>query len=182
MLSLTLCSFAGLIVGFIIGVIYKERRVEVVEHIEVPVPNINVEDVILLASTNNMAKVNALFSEYKVSSNLPVFYEKYLHLSKKNRDLYYEVLIEVLSKNKREYMSKLYEHSSVLAVSDLLLLLTTEMGLDNKTIARILGTNLEALKKRKNRLKAKIIQADLDAEFVPEDEEDEQFSEQPVLE
>lgn len=186
MISLSLCSFAGLIAGFVIGIIYKERRIEVVEYIEVPPSDTNIEDVIRLANTNNMADMNGLLLKHKVSTNLPVFYEKFMHLNKQNREVYYGVLIDILSKGKREYMSKLRERSPVLATSDLLLLLMCEMELDNKTMARIMGTNIETLKKRKTRLKAKITQtdsdSDSDSDLDSDFEEYDQLPEQPVQE
>lgn len=70
--------------------------------------------------------------------------------------MYFNELITIFSKNRREYVRDLFDQHTGLSIQDVLLLLMSEMELDNKTMSRILGISTETLKKRKTRLKSKM--------------------------
>lgn len=122
--------------------------------------DITVQDIIRLAALSTTLDVNSLIIEYKINIKNPEFYEKYQALNKHERELYFDELIAIFSKNRSEDVCELYDRYPSLSTQDVLLLLMIEMNLDNKTMARIMALTMETLKKRKTRLKAKI-QADL---------------------
>ena len=66
-------------------------------------------------------------------------------------------------------MQKLQDRGLKLSTQDLILLLLCELRKDNKTIAHIMGINLETLKKRKTRLKSKFSVTGLDFETFMEE-------------
>lgn len=163
MIGLGISGILGLIVGLIIGWSLWSRRKFSVLAAKTSTPDFNVKDILRLANTNNTAAVNALFLEYKMNVCMPEFYEKYQHLSKKNRDSYYAELLGMLERKKPDHLPGYCEWTSF-SPQDQLLLLMYGMQLDNKTIARILGVSSDTLKKRRNRLKLKINVTDFDAE------------------
>ena len=87
---------------------------------------------------------------------IPEFYDKYMNLVKKQKELYFRELIEIFSHNKKEYVRDLLDKYAGFSTQDVLLLLMCEMQLDNKTMARIMGLTLETLKKRKTRMRIKM--------------------------
>lgn len=118
--------------------------------------NINLQDIISLAVLNTAVDVGALIIEYKIHVKFPEFYEKYQALNKQEKELYFNELIEILSKNRREYVHGLFDKYPGFTNQDVLLLLMCEMQTDNRTMARIMGLTLETLKKRKTRLRSKM--------------------------
>lgn len=150
----------GVFIGMaVIGACWWYCATKVVEetvHIEKEKVDITLQDIIRLAALNTTPDVNSLIIEYKIDRKNPEFYEKYLALSKREKELYFNELITIFSKNRREYVQELFDHHSALSLQDVLLLLMSEAHLDNKTMARILGINAETFKKRKSRLKAKM--------------------------
>lgn len=163
MIGLGISGILGLIVGLVIGWLRWSRREVSVLAAKTSVSDFNVKDILRLANTNNTADVNALFLEYKMNVCMPEFYDKYQHLSKKNRDSYYTELLSMLERKKTDHLSDYGEWNSF-SPQEQLLLLMYGMQLDNKTIARILGISSDTLKKRRNRLKLKINVTDFDAE------------------
>lgn len=123
--------------------------------------DITVQDIIRLAALNTSLDVGTLIIEYKINVKMPDFYEKYQTLSKHEREQYFNELIAIFSKNRREYVRDLFDTYSGLSTQDVLLLLMSGMLLDNKTIARIMGLSMETLKKRKTRLKSKMQTAEV---------------------
>lgn len=117
---------------------------------------ITIQDIIRLAALNIALDVSSLIIEYKINVKNPEFYEKYQGLNKREKDLYFNELITIFSKNRREYVRDLFDQHTGLSIQDVLLLLMSEMELDNKTMSRILGISTETLKKRKTRLKSKM--------------------------
>lgn len=152
-------------IGFLAGVcsvglkwwLTKEKYNIQVEETEKDKIDISLQDIIRLAALNTIQDVSSLIIEYKINVKMPEFYEKYLALSKHERELYFSELITIFTKNKREYVEDLFDRYTGLSTQDVLLLLMGEMQLDNKTMARIMGLGMETLKKRKTRLKAKLL-------------------------
>ena len=141
-----------ILIGFVVGegsmagVWYwmekkRKRQKEVQDKGRVVIP---LRDMVQLANINTAMDVGYLMLEYKINLKIPEFYDKYMNLVKKQKELYFRELIEIFSHNKKEY------------VRDVLLLLMCEMQLDNKTMARIMGLTLETLKKRKTRMRIKM--------------------------
>lgn len=150
----------GVIIGMTtIGAFWWVSVIKVEEkkvHIEKEKIDITLQDIIRLAALNTTPDVNSLIIEYKIDRKNPGFYEKYLALSKREKELYFNELVTIFSKNRREYVQELFDHHPALSVQDVLLILMSEAQLDNKTMARILSLNAETFKKRKSRLKAKM--------------------------
>ena len=109
-----------------------------------------------LANINTAMDVGYLMLEYKINLKIPEFYDKYMNLVKKQKELYFRELIEIFSHNKKEYVRDLLDKYAGFSTQDVLLLLMCEMQLDNKTMARIMGLTLETLKKRKTRMRIKM--------------------------
>lgn len=118
--------------------------------------NINLQDIISLASLNTSMDVSALIIEHEIHTSNPDFYAKYRALNKQEKELYFNELIDILSKNRREYVRDLFDKYPKFNNQDVLLLLMCQMQVDNKTKARVLGLPLETLKKRQTRLKEKM--------------------------
>lgn len=118
--------------------------------------DITLQDIIRLAALNTTLDVSSLIIEYKINVKMPEFYEKYQALNKHEKEQYFGELMEIFSKDKKEYVQDLFDRYSGLSTQDVLLLLMSGMQLDNKTIAQILGINMGTLKKRKTRLKSKM--------------------------
>lgn len=118
--------------------------------------DITVLDIIRLASLNTTLDVTALIMEYRIHVKNPEFYEKYQALNKRERELYFDQLIIIFSRNHPENISQWYQKYPSLSTQDMLLLVMISLNLDNRTMAQILVLSPETLKKRKTRLKAKI--------------------------
>lgn len=121
-----------------------------------PFLRIAVADIVKLANTHYIEQLDVLIRETKVEAKLPAFYEKYLELNKMNKEEYFQNLVEVLGKDKQDYINGLLDNYPEVSTQEILLLLLMEAGIDNKTIARILFILPETLKKRKSRLKVKL--------------------------
>lgn len=134
----------------------QEKREQKKNFLEKEKIDIILPDLIRIASCNTALDVSYLILEYKINIRMPEFYEKYQLLNKQEKELYFNELIDIFSRNKREYVDELLEKYSSFSKQDVLLLLMCEMQLDNKTMARIMGLSLETLKKRKTRLKQKM--------------------------
>lgn len=158
--------FIGVALGIIIAVgvfwFVRKKPEESPVWMEKEKIDITIQDIIRLAALNTTLDVTSLIIEYKINIKFPEFYERYQALNKRERELYFDELITIFSKNRPEYVRELYDQHPVLSTQDVLLLLMNEMKLDNKTIARVLALSMETLKKRKTRLKAKI-RAELEA-------------------
>lgn len=121
-----------------------------------PLTDLTLQDLIRLVSAGSIVWVNSLMDDFEVAGKMPEFYEKYQLLNKDTKEYYFQELIRVLSKNKRGYIENLVEHHPEFSTQDRLLLLMCEIEIDNKTMSRIMLSNLDTLKKRKTRLRAKI--------------------------
>ena len=144
--------------GSIAGVWYwmkkkRKRQKEVQDKGRVVIP---LRDMVQLANINTAMDVGYLMLEYKINLKIPEFYDKYMNLVKKQKELYFRELIEIFSHNKKEYVRDLLDKYAGFSTQDVLLLLMCEMQLDNKTMARIMGLTLETLKKRKTRMRIKM--------------------------
>lgn len=152
--------FIGIVIGAaIVGCIWwltQEKEEPVQGRVEKEKVDITVQDIMRLAALNTAVDVSSLIIEYKINKKMPDFYEKYQKLSKHEKDLYFNELIAIFSKNRREYVRDLFDQYGGLSTQDVLLLLMCEMQLDNKTMAMIMGLNKDAFKKRKSRLKVKM--------------------------
>lgn len=118
--------------------------------------DITLEDIVRLAAINMTKDIASLLIEYRIDVERSGFYQKFLALNKHERELYFSVLIDIFSRNKREYVQDLFDRYSSFTNQDVLLLLMCEMQLENKTIARIMGLTRDTLKKRKTRLRQKM--------------------------
>lgn len=145
----------GLLVGGCWWWIGRKKQTEQVV-VEKEKVEISLQDIIRLAALNTVQDIGCLIIAYKINVKMPEFYEKYQALNKQEKELYFNELIAIFSKNKREYVRDLFDKYPGLSTQDVLLLLMTEMQLDNKTMARIMGLSMETLKKRKTRLKSKM--------------------------
>lgn len=167
MIVLCVCLCAGLIAGFVLGVVYRrkrEKQASLPEPEEVFGTEGGLEDVLCLANANIMSELAALVAEHKVVEHMPGFYENFQFLIKQGQEDYYTELWRILSHYRGEYLQKLQNCGLKLSTQDLILLLLCELRKDNKTIAHIMGINLETLKKRKTRLKSKFTLGGLDFE------------------
>ena len=153
-----------ILIGFVVGegsmagVWYwtekkRKRQKEVQDKGRVVIP---LRDMVQLANINTAMDVGYLMLEYKINLKIPEFYDKYMNLVKKQKELYFRELIEIFSHNKKEYVRDLLDKYAGFSTQDVLLLLMCEMQLDNKTMARIMGLTLETLKKRKTRMRIKM--------------------------
>lgn len=118
--------------------------------------DITVLDILRLASLSTTLDVTALIMEYRIHIKNPEFYERYQALNKRERELYFDQLIIIFSRNHPENIARWYQKYPNLSTQDMLLLIMSSLELDNKTMAQILVLSPETLKKRKTRLKAKI--------------------------
>ena len=132
-----------ILIGFVVGegsmagVWYwmekkRKRQKEVQDKGRVVIP---LRDMVQLANINTAMDVGYLMLEYKINLKIPEFYDKYMNLVKKQKEL---------------------DKYAGFSTQDVLLLLMCEMQLDNKTMARIMGLTLETLKKRKTRMRIKM--------------------------
>lgn len=152
--------FVGMLLGasIVVAIWWSAREKQQSENswIEKDKVDITIQDIIRLAALNTTLDVSSLIVEYKINVKMPEFYEKYQILSKQEKELYFNELIAIFSKKRREYVQDLFDRHAGLSAQDVLLLLMCEMQLDNKTIAHIMGLSAETLKKRKTRLKSKM--------------------------
>lgn len=150
----------GMLFAFSICLIIKLCRKEGVvtckEKTEMALTDLTLQDLIHLVSAGSIVWVNSLMDDFEVAGKMPEFHEKYQLLNRDTKEYYFQELIRVLGKNKRGYIENLVEHHPEFSTQDRLLLLMCEMELDNKTMSRIMLSNLDTLKKRKTRLRAKI--------------------------
>lgn len=123
---------------------------------EKPVMEISLLDIIRLSDVSGLADVNLLILEHNLENKMPEFYSKYQELIKKNREIYFMELVNILGKKRKEFINDLFDRYHGFSTQDVLLLLMCEMGLDNKTMARVMTSSLDTLKKRKTRLRAKM--------------------------
>lgn len=155
---IAICLLIGSILGggcvALICLWREKKRVHRKETFEKEKIDISLQDLIRIATCNTDASY--LILEYKINVKMPEFYEKYQALKKQDKDLYINELIDIFSRNKREYVRGLLDKYISFTKQDVLLLLMCEMQLYNKNMARILGLSQEALKKRKTRLKTKM--------------------------
>lgn len=68
---------------------------------------IPLRDMVQLANINTAMDVGYLMLEYKINLKIPEFYDKYMNLVKKQKELYFRELIEIFSHNKKN-MSGIY--------------------------------------------------------------------------
>lgn len=157
---------AGLIalaaIGWWICTRILKKRNEPVEEEQSRDMEVTLQDFIRLAALNTALDVGNLILEYKLDEGMPAFYEKYREQNKNWKEAYFLALIDILGRNKREYVRNLYDNYAALSTQDILLLLLWKQGLDNKTMAQVMCSNLDTLKKRKSRLKAKLVTVGLD--------------------
>ena len=135
------------------SVVLDGEKTETAKGSSVVIP---LRDMVQLANINTAMDVGYLMLEYKINLKIPEFYDKYMNLVKKQKELYFRELIEIFSHNKKEYVRDLLDKYAGFSTQDVLLLLMCEMQLDNKTMARIMGLTLETLKKRKTRMRIKM--------------------------
>lgn len=117
---------------------------------------VTLEDLLHLSALNINLDVNSLMIEHRVPEKEPMFYEKYQDLVKQQKEWYFGELLNIFSKNRREYVSDLFERYNSLSTQDVVLLLMGSIPLENKMMARVMQVNLDTLKKRKRRLKLKM--------------------------
>jgi len=113
-------------------------------------------DIIHLLSMNVTQDITSLIIEYELHLKEPEFYARYQAMAKHEKELYINELIDIFSKNKREYVRDLFDRYASFTHQDVLLLLMCEMQFSNKSMASILGLSLDTLKKRKTRLRVKM--------------------------
>ena len=128
-----------ILIGFVVGegsmagVWYwmekkRKRQKEVQDKGRVVIP---LRDMVQLANINTAMDVGYLMLEYKINLKIPEFYDKYMNLVKKQKELYFRELIEIFSHNKKEYVRDLLDKYAGFSTQDVLLLLMCEMQLDN---------------------------------------------------
>lgn len=167
MIGFGVCLCIGLIVGFIIGILYRRKQfgqMVLSERGTALAAEERLDDVLRLANVNIMGDLSALVAEHKMAEHMPGFYENFQHLLKQGQDDYYTELWHILSGSREETLQKLQDCGLKLSTQDLILLLLCGLRRDNKTIAHIMGIHPETLKKRKTRLKSKFSAAGLDFE------------------
>lgn len=118
--------------------------------------DVPLQDVIKLLKSNDVVGISSLMEEYDIVRKEPEFYERYQAINKDIRETYFQELVRIFGKNRRKRMEELIDNHPEFSTQDRLLLLMCEMGLDNKTMARIMISGLDTLKKRKTRLRVKI--------------------------
>lgn len=156
---------ASLLTGFIVWILMRSAMLAKVEEQKTGKINITFEDIIRLVNTNNAGEVNSLITYYKVNVHMPEFYEEIQGHYKRTRDAFYSELIEMMGKDRKESVQTIYNEYPIFSTQDILLLLMCEKHLDNKTMARLMGSNMDTLKKRKMRLKHKIATSGLEVTF-----------------
>lgn len=82
----------------------RKRQKEVQDKGRVVIP---LRDMVQLANINTAMDVGYLMLEYKINLKIPEFYDKYMNLVKKQKELYFRELIEIFSHNKKN-MSGIY--------------------------------------------------------------------------
>lgn len=117
---------------------------------------IDITDVVKLTNTDYIEQLEVLIRRADVESNLPALYKKYLKLNRTNKEKYFQNLVEVLGRDKQDYINNLLDNHPDVSTSEILLLLLLEAEIDNKTIARMLFIQPESIKKRKSRLRLKL--------------------------
>lgn len=121
-----------------------------------PFFKMDITDVVKLVNTDYIEQLEVLVRRTDVESILPAFYKKYLKLRRTNQEKYFQSLVEVLGRDKQDYINNLLDNHPDVSTSEILLLLLLEAGADNKTIARLLFIQLASIKKRKSRLRSKL--------------------------
>mgnify|MGYP000648194820 CR=1 FL=1 len=153
-----------ILIGFVVGegsmagVWYwmekkRKRQKEVQDKGRVVIP---LRDMVQLANINTAMDVGYLMLEYKINLKIPEFYDKYMNLVKKQKELYFRELIEIFSHNFINDTPNTEINTGEDSIYLLVFLPICEMQLDNKTMARIMGLTLETLKKRKTRMRIKM--------------------------
>lgn len=158
MLSFSICLGVGLLIGFAVGILFgrkRYRKLPVSEPEPVVVKEGGLDDILRLANVNIMSDLSALVAEHKVVEHMPGFFENFQDLIKQGQENYYTELWHILNCYRGERIKKLQDCGLKLTHQDLILLLLCEFRKDNRTIAHLMGINLETLKKRKTRLKSK---------------------------
>lgn len=153
-----------LLIGCILGAVcmwelgyYKKPcAMPVPESIEREKIDITLDEIIRLIGIDMTKDIGSLIVEYGLAKKMPEFYEKYQLLSKHAKELYFNELIDIFSRNRKEDVSGLFDKYPSFTHQDVLLLLMSKMKLDNKTMAKIMGLTLDTLKKRKTRLRLKM--------------------------
>lgn len=146
-----------LTVGIVMVRVNRSRsRVKIVPEPKKEPADITIEEVVHLLNASNFIDTTTLMSDFQVEKVMPDFYAKYQNQNKAGREAYYKKLIALLGRDKQEQIEMLQSAQPGFSVTEILLLLLCEMNLDNKTIARVMHSGLETLKKRKTRLKIKI--------------------------
>lgn len=158
MFGFGVCLGIGLVVGFIIGILWRRKQwgqLSVSDPETALAEEGGLDDVLRLANANVMSDLAVLVAEHKVVEHMPGFFENFQDLIKQGQENYYKELWHILSHYRGERLQKLQGCGLKLSTQDLILLLLCELRKDNKTIAHLMGVNLETLKKRKTRLKSK---------------------------
>ena len=70
----------------------------------VPFLRLTAEDLIKLANAAYMEQLDTLIKESDVANRMPVFYQNYQELNKKNREAYFQNLLDVLRKDKKSIL------------------------------------------------------------------------------
>ena len=135
---------------------HSRSRVEIVPEPKKEPVGITAEEVIHLLDASNFIDAGTLMSDFQVERTMPGFYAKYQNQNQAGRAAYYKKLIALLGRDKQEQIEMLQSAEPGFSETEILLLLLCEMNLNNKTIARVMYSGLETLKKRKTRLKIKI--------------------------
>lgn len=171
MFGFSVCLGAGLVVGFVAGMLFRRkqsRQLPVTEPETVLVKEGGLDEILRLANVNVMSDLSALVAEHKVGEHMPGFFEDFQDLIKQGQENYYTELWHILSCCRGGRLQKLQDCGLKLSNQDLILLLLCELRKDNKTIAHLMGINPETLKKRKTRLKSKFSAAGMDFEAILE--------------
>lgn len=121
-----------------------------------PTLHIEAADLVNLLNVSYMEQLDFLVKEANVERKLPAFYGKYIALTKESKERYFQNLLDLLTKGKEEWLNNFCRNYPDISTQELLMMFLMDMGFDNRTAAEILMINLETLKKRKTRLRAKM--------------------------
>lgn len=159
MFGFGVCLAIGLVVGFIIGILWRRKQwgqLPVSDPETALAEEGGLDDVLRLANANVMSDLAVLVAEHKVVEHMPGFFENFQDLIKQGQENYYKELWHILSHYRGERLQKLQGCGLKLSTQDLILLLLCELRKDNKTIAHLMGVNLETLKKKENPFEVEI--------------------------
>lgn len=129
------------------------------------IPSLSIHEVLKLVNNDFLVDIDILVESLDISKKSPMFYEKYQELSKNNRDAFFQNLLDVICKDNPVVETRIIRYYDLISEQDILLLLLSEQSVENKMLAKILCLNLETLKKRKTRLKAKLREAGMELTF-----------------